>query len=232
MLLRLFAVLAGVTLVPCVLAAAESPGANANANVSFARENFEGVSLGSIQPDVLDLALNAATCAVRAGKVSNPKTLTVIDYSRPSSQPRLWVVDLTTHELLYEELVAHGQGSGGDTATMFSNQPETHRTSLGLFVTDSTYVGKNGYSLRLNGLDEGINDKARERAIVMHGAPYVSEAYVRANGRLGRSWGCPAIRSDIAREMIDRVKGGGLVFAYYPDATWLKSSKFLGGCGA
>lgn len=234
MLVRLFAVLAGVLLVPGALAAGESPGANAatSANMTFARQHFAGASLGTIQPEVLDLALNAATCAVRAGKVSNPKTLTVIDYSRPSSQQRLWVVDLTTHELLYEELVAHGQGSGGNTATMFSNQPDTHRTSLGLFVTESTYVGKNGYSLRLNGLDEGINDKARERAIVMHGAPYVSEAYVRANGRLGRSWGCPAIRSDIARAMIDRVKGGGLVFAYYPDATWLKSSKFLGGCGA
>ena len=156
----------------------------------------------------------------------------MIDYSRPSNQQRLWVIDLASHELLYEELVAHGQGSGGATATLFSNQPDTHRTSLGLFKTDDTYVGKNGYSLRLDGLDEGINDNARERAIVMHGAPYVSDDFVRANGRLGRSWGCPAIRNDIAREVIDRVKGGGLVFAYYPDAQWLKSSKFLGGCGA
>ena len=215
-----------------VAAAAPDVTASRNANMTFARETFEGASLGSIESEVFNLALNAASCAVRSGKVSNPKTLTVIDYSRPSSQQRLWVIDLTTKELLYEELVAHGQGSGGATATMFSNEPETHRTSLGLFKTDDTYVGKNGYSLRLDGLDEGINDRARERAIVMHGAPYVSDAFVRANGRLGRSWGCPAIRSDIAKAMIDRVKGGGLVFAYYPDAQWLKSSKFLRGCGA
>ena len=234
MLFRVLPLASACLIVSGAMVAAAAPAVNAasSANMTFARETFEGASLGSIESEVFDLALNAASCAVRSGKVSNPKTLTVIDYSRPSSQQRLWVIDLTTKELLYEELVAHGQGSGGATATMFSNEPETHRTSLGLFKTDSTYVGKNGYSLRLDGLDEGINDRARERAIVMHGAPYVSNAFVRANGRLGRSWGCPAIRSDIAKEMIDRVKGGGLVFAYYPDAEWLKSSKFLGGCGA
>ncbi len=234
MLFRVLPLASACLIVSGAMVAAAAPAVNAasSANMTFARETFEGASLGSIESEVFDLALNAASCAVRSGKVSNPKTLTVIDYSRPSSQQRLWVIDLRTKELLYEELVAHGQGSGGATATMFSNEPETHRTSLGLFKTDNTYVGKNGYSLRLDGLDEGINDRARERAIVMHGAPYVSVAFVRANGRLGRSWGCPAIRSDIAREMIDRVKGGGLVFAYYPDAQWLKSSKFLRGCGA
>lgn len=217
----------------CLAAAVLVAGnASADTDATLARSNFEGASLGSLEVNVLELALNAASCAVRTGQVSNPKTLTVIDYSRPSSQERLWVIDLTSHELLYEELVAHGQGSGGATATMFSNEPETHRTSLGLFKTGDTYVGKNGYSLRLDGLDQGINDRARERAIVMHGAPYVSDQFVRANGRLGRSWGCPAIRNDIAREMIDRVKGDGLVFAYYPDAKWLTSSKFLGNCGA
>lgn len=233
-LVRFIPTVAVVLFVSSAMAAAAAPGfdVSTNANVTFARESFAGASLGSLEPAVFDLALNAATCAVRAGKVSNPKTLTVIDYSRPSTQERLWVIDLATHSLLYEELVAHGQGSGGQTATLFSNQPETHRTSLGLFVTDTTYVGKNGYSLRLDGLDEGINDRARERAIVMHGAPYVSRQFVKTTGRLGRSWGCPAIRNDIAREMIDRVKGGGLVFAYYPDQQWLKSSRFLGGCGA
>ena len=187
---------------------------------------------GSLDRDVLDLALGAANCAIRSGAVKAPRTLTVIDYSRPSSQERLWVFDLKTRELLYEELVAHGQGTGANTATKFSNTDESHQTSLGLFVTDTTYVGKNGYSLRLDGLDKGFNDRARERAIVMHGAPYVSEAFVKANGRLGRSWGCPAVSDAVARELIDRVKGGSLVFAYYPDAGWLKSSKYLGGCGA
>ena len=188
--------------------------------------------IGSLDRDVLDLALSAATCAVRSGAVKAPRTLTVIDYSRPSSQERLWVLDMKTGELLYEELVAHGQGTGADKATKFSNTDESHQTSLGLFVTDTTYVGKNGYSLRLDGLDKGYNDRARERAIVMHGAPYVSESFVKANGRLGRSWGCPAVSDAVARELIDRVKGGSLVFAYYPDAQFLKTSKYLGGCGA
>jgi hypothetical protein len=189
-------------------------------------------SVGTIDADVFELAVNAADCAVRSGAVTNPSTLTVIDYSRPSTAERLWVFDLRSRELVYEELVAHGQGSGGNLATQFSNEPETHATSLGLFVTADTYVGKNGYSLRLDGLDRGFNDRARDRAIVMHGAPYVSTDFVRAQGRLGRSWGCPALRNAVARDVIDLVKGGGLVFAYYPDQEWLSASKYLGGCAA
>lgn len=203
---------------------------DASASVSFARADFDPTAVGGIDTDVFEMALNAAGCAVRTGDAKSPETLTVIDYSKPSSERRLWVFDLKARELVYEELVAHGQGSGANMATEFSNEAETHQTSLGLFVTSDTYVGKNGYSLRLDGLDRGVNDRARERAIVMHGAPYVSESFVKANGRLGRSWGCPAISAAVAREMIDRVKGGGLVFAYYPDAEWLKTSKYLGSC--
>lgn len=210
-------------------------GADAEAGAATADLSaaiFADADIGTLDREVLDLALSAATCAVRSGAVDAPRTLTVIDYSRPSSKERLWVFDLKTAELLYEELVAHGQGTGADLATKFSNDNESHQTSLGLFVTHTTYVGKNGYSLRLEGLDKGYNDRARERAIVMHGAPYVSKAFVKANGRLGRSWGCPAVSDAVARELIDRVKGGSLVFAYYPDAEWLKTSKYLGGCGA
>ena len=212
----------------------EASGAPAGVDVASAYDKaaWQGAKVGSIDEDILGLALGAASCAVRSGAVAEPPTLTVIDYSRPSSVPRLWVYDLRTRSLLYEELVAHGQGSGERMATRFSNEPDTHRTSLGLFVTDDVYVGRNGYSLRLDGLDRGFNDRARERAIVMHGAPYVSPDFVRAQGRLGRSWGCPALGEGVARSVIDRVKGGSLVFAYYPDQTWLKSSKFLGGCPA
>lgn len=185
---------------------------------------------GGIDPDVFALALRAARCAVSSGVVSDPPTLTVIDYSKPSTDPRLWVYDLREREMRYHELVAHGRGSGANFATAFSNEPDTHRTSIGLFVTEGTYVGRNGYSLRLDGLDTGFNDRARERAIVMHGAPYVSEAFIGSQGRLGRSWGCPALRDAIARELIDTVKGGGLVFSYYPDAEWMASSRFLQGC--
>lgn len=188
--------------------------------------------VGTIDAKVFGLALSAANCAVRSGAVADPSTLTVIDYSKPSTEKRLWVFDLRSHEMAYEELVAHGQGSGGNVPMLFSNDPDTHRTSLGLFVTEDTYMGKNGYSLRLDGLDRGFNDRARERAIVMHGAPYVSEQFAQAQGRLGRSWGCPALREGVARDVIDRVKGGGLVFAYYPDQEWLNASQYLGGCAA
>jgi hypothetical protein len=187
-------------------------------------------SRGSIDPRVFEMALSAAQCAVRSGAITDPSTLTVIDYSKPSTEKRLWVYDLRSHELLYEELVAHGQGSGDNLAKVFSNEPDTHASSLGLFLTEETYVGKNGYSLRLKGLDEGFNHRAGERAIVMHGAPYVSDDFVRKNGRLGRSWGCPALREGVAREVIDRVRGNGIVFSYYPNQEWLESSRYLGDC--
>ena len=189
-------------------------------------------SLGTIDSGIFELALSAANCAVRSGAMKSLSTLTVIDYSKPSTAKRLWVFDVRSRELLYEELVAHGQGSGANLATTFSNEAETHRSSIGLFETRDTYIGKNGYSLRLEGLDAGFNDKAFERAIVMHGAPYVSEQFARSQGRLGRSWGCPALREAVAHDVIDRVKGGGLVFAYYPDQEWLSSSRYLGGCAA
>ena len=206
--------------------------ANATTSTTFALADFDTTAIGGIETDVLEMALGAASCAVKSGAVEGPGTLTVIDYSKPSSERRLWVFDLKAKELLYEELVAHGQGSGANMATKFSNTDESHQTSLGLFVTRDTYVGRNGYSLRLDGLDRGVNDRARDRAIVMHGAPYVSQEFVKANGRLGRSWGCPAVSAVVAKKMIDRVKGGGLVFAYYPDREWIKTSKYLGGCRA
>jgi hypothetical protein len=187
--------------------------------------------VGNVSRNVLRLALGAARCAIASGDVRNPETLTIIDYSKPSVEPRMWVFDLTSRTLLYEELVSHGQGSGGNFATRFSNEPESHQTSIGLFVTDTAYMGRNGYSLRLDGLDRGFNDRARERAIVMHGAPYVNPSITKSLGRLGRSHGCPAVRTAVARELIDRVKGGDLVFSYYPNEDWLEQSKYLGNCG-
>jgi len=201
-------------------------------SLAFLSQPWDQASVGSIGGDVLQLALKAATCAIRSGDVAEAKTLTVIDYSRPSSEERLWVFDLQTRALLYQELVAHGQGSGDNLATTFSNESGTHASSIGLFATADTYVGHNGYSLRLQGLDRGFNDRARERAIVLHGAPYVSQTFVKAQGRLGRSWGCPALREGVVREVIDRVKGSGLLFAYYPDAEWLRVSRYLGNCEA
>ena len=190
------------------------------------------VALEGLRPEVFSRAVQAVSCAVRSGDVDVPSVLTVIDYSLPSTSRRLWVFDLDAHDVLFRELVAHGQGSGGNLASRFSNEADSHASSLGLFVTRETYDGKNGYSLRLEGLERGFNDHALARAIVMHGASYVSDSAATALGRLGRSWGCPAVREGIVRELIDRVKGGSLVFAYYPDEGWLKTSRYLGDCAA
>ncbi len=183
-----------------------------------------------VSPEVLELALNATSCAAISGAIDTPPTLTLIDYSRPSVEPRLWVFDLATGDLLFRELVAHGRNTGDNLATKFSNDMDSRQTSLGLFVTDDPYVGSNGYSLRLDGLDVGFNDRARDRAIVMHGAPYVDPNLAAAQGRIGRSWGCPALRPAIASRVIDRIRGGSVIFSYYPDQEWLQSSRFLQGC--
>lgn len=188
------------------------------------------VAFPAIDPHVLQLALSAVSCARESVDVAKPSLLTLIDYSRPSTQPRLWVLDLHQRQVLYEELVAHGRGSGDNESTKFSNDPGSHKSSLGLFVTEGTYVGRNGYSLRLTGLEPGFNHLAFQRAIVMHGARYVSETIIQAMGRLGRSFGCPALRPAVAQQVIDRIKGGSFVFAYYPNEQWLRTSRFLGSC--
>jgi hypothetical protein len=176
--------------------------------------------------EVLDLAMRAFTCGRDAGAFDG-SLLTVIDYSLPSTAKRLWVIDTTRRRVLFHELVAHGEGSGDKWAVEFSNEPGSRQTSLGLFRTSTVYNGGNGYSLRLSGLEPGVNDLAMERRIVMHGARYVSQRAVNALGRLGRSWGCPALPAGQHRKVIDRIKGGSALFAYYPDQRWLKSSRFL-----
>jgi hypothetical protein len=137
------------------------------------------------------------------------------------------VFDVAQGRLLFQELVAHGRNTGERLAERFSNVEGSKMSSLGLFQTAETYYGSNGYSLRLRGLDPGFNDNALARAIVMHGAPYVSEALAERVGRIGRSWGCPAVREEVARTVIDTLKGGALIFAYYPDRKWLKESPML-----
>ncbi|MCG7600908.1 murein L,D-transpeptidase catalytic domain family protein [Halomonas sp. McH1-25] len=171
---------------------------------------------------VLRLAARAVSCAGR-----DADQLAIIDYSLPSTQPRLWVFDLVNRTLTFKELVAHGRGSGNAQAMAFSNVPDSWQSSLGLFRTLNSYQGSNGYSLRLEGLEPGVNDKAFERAIVIHGADYADEEFIAKTGRLGRSHGCPAVREDIASPLIDSIKDGQYLFVYYPDADWLNSSRFL-----
>ncbi|SEM04876.1 murein L,D-transpeptidase catalytic domain family protein [Halomonas daqiaonensis] len=173
-------------------------------------------------PRVLRLAARALSCAD-----PDAERLAVIDFSLPSTEPRLWVFDLQNRQLLFEELVSHGQGSGNAMAETFSNTPESHQSSLGLFRTMNSYYGRNGYSLRLEGLEEGVNDLAYQRAIVMHGADYVSEDFIEQTGRLGRSHGCPAVRKEVTYPLIDSLKEDQYLFTYYPDPEWLANSDFF-----
>lgn len=173
---------------------------------------------------MLTLAAQSLECALRLHPEATPSRLAVIDYTLPSTKPRLWVFDLKTRQLLLRELVAHGQGTGDNFSKHFSNKDGSHQSSLGMYRTSETYTGRNGYSLRLDGLEPGFNDHARDRAIVMHGAAYVSESTIEQLGRLGRSWGCPAVSEKVARTVIDDIKEGQYLFAYYPDPEWLAHS--------
>ena len=185
----------------------------------------------NLRPEVLELALEAYEEAEEGGSVRRP-VLAIIDYEVSSYQQRLWVIDMESGRVLHEEWVAHGmgrpRGSGGtmEEALSFSNEKGTLKSSLGLFITAETYFGKHGYSLKLDGLEEGVNDNARERLIVLHGAQYVSED--RADDRLvGRSWGCPAVRPGISKILIDAIKEGSVLWIYYPHDEWLGESEFL-----
>jgi hypothetical protein len=212
---------------PSISAATPTDEATAsNTTATFTLAGWNGVTLGKVDRAVFSLALESAAAAVARGD-AEPSTLTIIDFSRPSTTRRMWVYDLNARTLLFEEHVAHGRNSGHDRPTEFSNQPESNKSSLGLFRAAEGYVGKHGYSLRLDGLEPGINDRARARAIVIHGAEYVNEKAAVAQGRLGRSLGCPAVRPEISRALIDAIKEGGLVFAYYPDQDWLTTSVYL-----
>ncbi len=162
----------------------------------------------------------------QAGKLAeNKQLLTVIDFDLPSTEKRLWVLDLANNEILFHTLVAHGHNSGENEATSFSNTDQSNMSSLGFYATGSEYEGKHGHSLRLEGLDEGFNTNAAARSVVMHGADYVSEAFIKQNGRLGRSLGCPALPLDQYSQIIDAVNGGTCLFLNKSDAGY--SSRFL-----
>ena len=179
-----------------------------------------------LNPLVLQSALSAMQCAVNNG-ASPAENLAVIDYSQPSTARRLWIFDLQKKTLVLRDLVAHGQKSGENFATQFSNNEGSHQSSLGLFRTQESYQGANGYSLRMDGLEPGFNDSARDRAIVIHPASYVNPLWSQTQGRIGRSQGCPAVRPQIARAVVDKLKDGQFMFAWYPDQKWLQSSAYL-----
>ncbi|WP_414000163.1 murein L,D-transpeptidase catalytic domain family protein [Flavobacterium sp. W1B] len=159
--------------------------------------------------------------------VISKNILTLIDFSLSSNSKRLWVIDLNTNKILYNSLVAHGRNTGEEFATSFSNSAQSFKSSLGFYATGEIYSGKHGKSLRLDGLEKGINNKARERAVVIHGADYVSDSFIKNNKRLGRSLGCPAIPLQLVDEIIQTIKDKSCLFIYYPSESYKGASGLI-----
>jgi hypothetical protein len=202
--------------------------------VSAANAGAMSVLYSNLNLSSMGLSEQAFSCAARGytylkekGRLFNTKFLSIIDFSLPSSKKRLFVVDVEESKLVFNTYVAHGQNTGEDYARRFSNQPDSHQSSLGFYVTNGTYMGKNGFSMQLDGLENGINSNAEERAIVMHGAPYVSEGFIRSRGYLGRSHGCPAVPENMNRPIIQKIKNGSCLFIYSSDKNYLNRSKIL-----
>jgi len=180
----------------------------------------------NLNPQILKLGLKAYLRAHHHVHDSK-EILTIIDFSKPSTERRLWVIDLHSNRVLYNTWVTHGRNSGNLNPTSFSNQPGSLKSSLGVFETEDTYVGSVGYAVRLKGLEPGVNDNAYRRAVVIHGAWYADQDVAKRYGQLGRSFGCPAVSDKIAKPLINIIKNHTVVFAYYPDRQWLNHSAFL-----
>lgn len=200
-------------------------------NLDVAKEIYSSISfenLNKLDPEVFYKAYLGFENLKKAGKLPiDSHLLTVCDFSLSSTTKRLWVFDVDRKTVLFNSLVAHGKNTGEEFAQNFSNTESSYQSSLGFYITESTYTGSNGYSLKLLGMDSGFNDAALQRAIVMHGADYVSEDFIKSQRRIGRSWGCPAVPRALAEPIINTIKGKSCLFIYYPDDQYLSSSKWL-----
>lgn len=179
--------------------------------------------------EAFDLGLKGLNNLVNKRLVRNKNVITLIDFSKPSDQKRLYVIDLKNKKLLYQSLVAHGRNSGLEYANSFSNETDSHKSSLGFYITLKTYSGDHGYALKLKGCEKGFNNKAYDRSIVMHGSEYVTEQFLKSNGFLGRSFGCPALPEKVNKKVIDAIKNGSCLFIYHPTKKYLLTSPVLNG---
>lgn len=185
------------------------------------------LNLSGLSKQAFDYARKGFDKLLAQGKLVNDSIISIVDFSQPSNRKRLYILDMKNYKVLHNTLVAHGRNSGHDFANSFSNTPSSYKSSPGFYLTESTYNGSNGYSLKLIGLEKGINDKAYERTIVMHGADYVSHERANAGGFVGRSWGCPAVPTREAAPIINRIKNGSCLFIYTPDTYYLSQSDML-----
>lgn len=192
--------------------------------VSSCRQLYQEMQLEGI---VNFTAFEQAIAGYNKIEEKSKEILTLVDFSKPSTEERFYVFDMRHKKLLFCSLVSHGKNSGGNYATSFSNENGSLKSSLGFFLTENTYQGKNGYSLVLNGLEKGINDRAKERVIVIHGAAYSNPSVIASSGRLGRSFGCPALPQAVSKPIINTIKGGSLLFIYANNQNYLAYSPIL-----
>jgi hypothetical protein len=190
-------------------------------------ESFLSLHEPSLSRDAYRLALQGYQALLSEGRITNDSVLSIIDFTLPSSDYRFFVINLKRNRVIFKTLVSHGCNSGELYAIRFSNKLQSHQSALGFYITGDTYTGSQGYSLLLDGVDAGYNDLARKRCIVIHGADYVSEEFISRNGRLGRSFGCPALPALLCVPIIDSIKGGSVLFSYYSDITYPVRSRVL-----
>lgn len=198
-----------------------------NSNNSSALFSELHLSDAGLSQAVFNSAIHGLEKLESKGVVKNDNIITIVDFSQPSNKKRLYVVDLENKQILFNTLVAHGRNTGTLWAKSFSNKASSLKSSPGFYVTEDTYVGHNGYSLRLDGQEKNINDNALNRSIVMHGAPYVDQSAINSLGFLGRSWGCPAVPVAQHKAIINTIKGGTCLFIYSPDRNYRESSAIL-----
>ncbi|HSJ67586.1 MAG TPA: murein L,D-transpeptidase catalytic domain family protein [Anditalea sp.] len=177
--------------------------------------------------NLLEMAVNGYHKLLNNKQIEKGKTLTIVDFSLPSTEKRMWIIDVESGMILHNSVVSHGRNSGNLMAEKFSNVDSSYMSSLGFYVTGETYFGKHGYSLRLDGVEKGFNDKARDRAIVIHGAEYANENFITSTGRLGRSLGCPALPVDTSKEIIDMIKDKTCLFIFGKDDDYISKSKLI-----
>ena len=187
--------------------------------------NLSGTGLAR---NVFDLAIKGLKKLESNGKLLNPDILTIADYSQSSNKKRFYVIDLKNRKLLFNTFVAHGRKTGEEFAKYFSNEVGSLKTSLGFYVTEQPITGSHtGLSLMIEGVEKGINNLAAKREIIIHGAEYATENFVKKYGRLGRSLGCPVLPPEMVKEVIDHIKGGTCLFLYNPDNQYIKNSTLL-----
>lgn len=193
----------------------------------YSTKLYQSINEPALDLKLFQFALKGYYQLQKQGKLTNASVLSIIDFRKPSNEKRYFLIDMDNGTLIRKSLVAHGRNSGDVFAKSFSNNPNSHKSSLGFYLVGETYQGEHGLSVRLDGMENSFNNEARDRAVVIHSAPYVSQQFIQANQHLGRSFGCPALPEDGFANVVDKIKDGSCLFIYYPDQKYLSGSKYL-----